>query len=105
MEDMIRRIVEMDRAAQEVLATAQTEKLNAETQITEKIAKLQKNYLDQARRRIQIDTENERTQMEQKWAKRQSGFDMQQKKLQQRYDEGHDAWLKAIVETATKPAQ
>lgn len=103
MEDMIRRIVEVDRRAQQVLDKAQQEKLEAEGQITEKVLKLRENYLDQARRRIQIDTENDRTLFEQRWKRRQKYFDKQSGRLQERYAEKHDAWLATIVENATRP--
>lgn len=104
MEEMIRHIVEVDRKAQEVLADAQREKLNAETVIAEKIAQLQENYLEQARRRIRIDSENERTLFEQRWKKRQRYFDRQSENLKARYDREHDAWIAAIVAAVTGSA-
>ena len=105
MEDMIRRIVEVDRRAQQVLDKAQQEKLEAEEQIAQKVARLRENYLDQARRRIQIDAENDRTLFEQRWQRRQKHFDAQLQRLQKRYAEKHDTWLATIVETAVKEAK
>ncbi len=105
MEDMIRRIVEVDRRAQQVLDKAQQEKLEAEEQIDKKVTQLRENYLDQARRRIQIDTENDRTLFEQRWKKRQKYFDAQAKRLQERYAEKHDTWLETLVETALGESQ
>lgn len=105
MEDMIRRIVDMDRKARDILAKAQKEKLDAENLISQKAAALQENYLDQARRRIQISAENDRTLFEQRWQRRQKHYDRQLQTLQTRFEEGHDEWLKTIVETAVKPAK
>ena len=105
MENMIQRIVDMDRRAQDILATAQKEKLDAEDRIAEKAAALQKNYLDQARRRIQISAENDRTLFEQRWTRRQKHYDRQMERLETRFAENHDNWLGAIVDAATKPAE
>lgn len=101
---MIRRIVDMDRKAQEILAKAQKEKLEAEALISEKTAALQKNYLDQARRRIQISAENDRTLFEQRWQRRQQHFDRQLQRLETRFEEGHDEWLRSILEAAVSPS-
>lgn len=64
MENMIRRIVEMDQKARQITEAAQREKLDSEKEIAEKAAQLRADYLERARRRIQLNSDTERAAAE-----------------------------------------
>ena len=97
MENMIKRIIDMDRKAQAITEAAQREKLESEKEIAEKARALKEDYLARARRRIQINSETERTIAEQKWKKREEAYAAQTKKLEETYDARRAELAKAIV--------
>ena len=66
MEEMIKRIIDMDRKAQEITEAARREKLESEKELVKRAEALKEEYLDRARRRIQINAETEQTLLEQK---------------------------------------
>ena len=98
MPDIIRQIIDIDRKAQETTEAAQREKLNCEKEIAEKVQALRESYLQQARRRIQINSEMDRTIMEQKWQKRQAHYDEQAAAMEQAYTDHHSEWVDQIVQ-------
>ena len=61
MEEMIKRIIDMDKKAREITDAAQQEKIDCEKEIAQKAAQLRSEYLERARRRIQVNAETERT--------------------------------------------
>lgn len=97
MEDVIKQIIEMDRKAQQTTEAAQREKLTCEKEIEEKVQALREEYLQKARRRIQINSEMDRTIMEQKWEKCQAHYDAQAEDLEQAYAQHHDEWADEMV--------
>lgn len=97
MEAMIKRIIDMDKKAQEITEAAQKEKLNSEKEIAEKARQLRQDYLDRARHRIQINNETERARSEENWKKREAYYDQQLKRLEDTYASHHDALVEAIV--------
>lgn len=97
MEDMIKRIVDMDRKAKAITESAQQEKLAAIEDIKARASALREEYLDRARRRIQINAETERTLFEQAWRRKEAAFERQAERLDALYAEKHEQWLNAIV--------
>lgn len=103
MPDIIKQIIEIDRKAQETTEAAQREKLNCEKEIAEKVQALREDYLQKARRRIQINSEMDRTIMEQKWQKCKAHYDEQAAALEQAYADHHDEWVEQIVQRVVQP--
>ena len=50
MEEMIKRIIDMDRKAQEITEAARREKLESEKELVKRAEALKEEYLDRARR-------------------------------------------------------
>lgn len=98
MENMIKRIIDMDRKAQAITEAAQREKLDSEKEIAEKARALKEDYLERARRRIQINSETERTIAEQRWKKREDAYAAQMKRLEETYSLHRAELAKAIVD-------
>ena len=97
MEDMIKRIIDMDRKAQEITEAARREKLESEKELVKRAEALKEEYLDRARRRIQINAETEQTLLEQKWRKREEYYAEQTARLERLYAQKHTQWVADIV--------
>ena len=80
MEEMIKRIIDMDRKAQEITEAARREKLESEKELVKRAEALKEEYLDRARRRIQINAETEQTA-----------------RLERLYAQKHTQWVADIV--------
>lgn len=101
MEDMIRRIVEMDKKAREITDAAQREKLDSEKEIAERAARLREDYLTRARRRIQINRETEQVIAEQEWKKAKSRYDEMERRMNEQFAQQGDDWVEQIVRRVT----
>ena len=98
MENIIKRIVEMDQKAKTITDAARQDKLDAEKEIAGKAAALREEYLERARRRSQINGETERTVAEQRWKKREAQYNRQMAKMQERYDAEFEQLADALVQ-------
>lgn len=97
MENIIKRIVDMDKKAREITEAAYREKLDSEKDIQEKANQLREEYLALARRRIQINRDTERAILEQDWVKSQARYKVMMEKLDSLYSEHKEEWISAIV--------
>jgi hypothetical protein len=95
MEEMIRRIVDMDKKAREITDAAQKEKLESERIINEKALQLRDEVLSRARRRIQVNKELEDVILEQDWAKIKARYDVQLSNMDVLYKETGDPKYRA----------
>ena len=87
MEEMIKRIIDMDKKAREITDAAQQEKIDCEKEIAQKAAQL----------RIQVNAETERTLAEQEWRRQKAKYDKQREDLEASYGAHHEEWVKQIV--------
>ena len=97
MEAMIKRIIDMDKKAREITESAQREKLDSEKEIAENAKKLREEYLEKARRRIQVNSETERAAAEQAWHKMEARYAQQQQKLEEVFASRRTELTEAIV--------
>ncbi len=98
MEDMIKRIVDMDKKAREITEAAQREKLNLETTISQRSNELREEYLALARRRIRINRELENVVLEQEWQKTKASYDQQLAAMNAAYETNGEEWVNTLVE-------
>ena len=89
MEEMIKCIIDMDKKAREITDAAQQEKIDCEKEIAQKAAQLRSDYLERARRRIQV--------AEQEWRRQKAKYDKQREDLEASYGAHHEEWVKQIV--------
>lgn len=85
MEAMIKRIIDMDKKAQEITEAAQKEKLDSEKEIAENARKLREEYLKKARDRIRLNAETEQAATEEKWRQMESHYAEQLQKLEEAF--------------------
>ena len=97
MEEMIKRIIDMDKKAREITDAAQQEKIDCEKEIAQKAAQLRSDYLERARRRIQVNSETERAAAEQAWHKMEARYAQQQQKLEEVFASRRTELTEAIV--------
>ena len=102
MEEMIKRIIDMDKKARAITDMARQEKLDSEKDIAEKTRILREEYLERARRRIQINSETERTLAEQKWKKRETYYAGERQRMEATYAAHKDEWVQTIVRRVTE---
>lgn len=98
MENMLKRIMDMDRQAQKIIDAARQEKLEAERTIARQTEELRENYLDRTRRRIQINAENERTILRQNWRRRETGYQKQKQSMEQTFAEKGEEWAAELAD-------
>ncbi len=104
MEDMIKRIVDMDKKAREITEAAEREKAESEKEIREKASQLREDYLARARRRIQINRETERQIAQQEWEKTKAHYEGQLDRMNALYAERGDEWIRGIVDAVISHA-
>lgn len=97
MKSIINQIIEMDHQAKQITDAARQEKLTAERDIEKKAAALRTEYLERARRRAQINSENERTIAEQKWRRVEARYLRQEERLQAIFDETGEQLVEELV--------
>ena len=97
MEEMIRRIIDIDKKAREITDAAYKERLESERTIGDKASKLQDEVLSRARRRIQINKELENVILEQEWEKKKAFYDKQIICMDELTAKHGDEWVNAIV--------
>lgn len=98
MENVLKRIMDMDRQAQKIIDAARQEKLEAERSIARQAEELRENYLERTRRRIQINAENERTILRQNWRRKEAGYQQQKQKMEQTFAEKGDEWAATLAD-------
>jgi len=97
MQDMIKRIVEMDKHARELTDEAKRLKVGSEDRIAVKKQELRRSYEDKANERLELIKQAEAKTAEDELKliiKKQSEIE---KKLDDMYVQNRDVWVDAIV--------
>lgn len=97
MQDMIKRIIEMDEKARQITEEARLEKQNSEQEIAQKAQELRTEYLEKARRRIRENVKTERAAAEQKWEAQRQALEEERARLERTFADQKDGWVDEIV--------
>lgn len=97
MQNMIKRIIEMDEKARRITEEAHLEKQNSEREIAQKAQELRTEYLEEARKRIRDNVKTERAAAEQKWAAQRQVLEEEQTRLEQLFADRREDWVNEIV--------
>ena len=97
LEDMIAKIVEMDKKARDMTAEAQKDKLDFENKVIEKKESIKSEYLERAKKRIAINQESaqKRSDAELKLVEERNNEIIA--RLDSAYDQNCDKWVDEIV--------
>lgn len=97
MEDMIAKIVEMDKKARELNDKAQKTKVDYENQIILKKEKIKNDYLERAKKRIAINQQTAQKRADEKLALIETQNQAIVAKLEKTYVENVDKWVDEIT--------
>ena len=97
MQDMIKKIVDMDEKAQEITEEAKRSKAMSAQEIAETKERIRENYLARARKRIELNRIQEKNQARQILADAEKKYEVQLIKMQELYRQQGGNWVDAIV--------
>ena len=97
MQEMIKKIVDMDEKAQEITEEAKRSKALSAQEIAETKERIRENYLARARKRIELNRIQEKNQARQILADAEKKYEVQLIKMQELYRQQGGNWVDAIV--------
>ena len=97
MQDMIKKIVDIDEKAQEITEEAKRSKALSAQEIAETKERIRENYLARARKRIELNRIQEKNQARQILADAEKKYEVQLIKMQELYRQQGGNWVDAIV--------
>lgn len=97
MKDMVSRIIEMDKTAREVTQKVKNEKLTLEKEIKDLKKKIRSEYLERARKRIEINRETEQKFADEKIEIIKKEKDEICQRIKNQYDKNYENWTNTIV--------
>lgn len=101
MEDMIAKIVEMDRKAQDMTDEAQQKRLDYEQHILRKKERIKNEYLERAKKRIAINQQSAQKKADNTLAMIKERDEVIIKELDKAYEKNCDTWVNTIVARVT----
>lgn len=97
MEDMIQKIVEMDKKARDITAEAQKSKIDYEHEIIRTKEKIKNDFLERAQKRVEINSRVARQKADDEIKVIRSRYSDLTEKLDNNYSENGDKWVDEIV--------
>lgn len=97
MEDMIAKIVEMDKKARELNEKAQKTKIDYEHQVVIKKETIKNDYLERAKKRIAINQQTAQKRADEKLSGIQAKNQAVSERLERSYADNGDKWVDEIV--------
>lgn len=97
MEDMISKIVDMDKKARDITAEAQKSKIDYEHQIIQTKEKIKNDYLERAVERVKINQQTAQKRADEALKVIQSKNAAIINNLEKTYSEKSDSWVDEIV--------
>lgn len=101
MEDMIARIIEMDKKARDMTDEAQKDKLADEQQVILKKETLKNEYLERAKKRIEINRQSARKKADKYLSVIEERDSTVIQELDKAYEKNRDVWVDSIVARVT----
>lgn len=97
MEDMIAKIIDMDKKARDLTDEAQRSKISYEQEILKKKEKIKNDYLSRAKERIEINKQTAQKKADEQLAEIEKKNNSIIEKLDISYKENGDKWVDEIV--------
>ncbi len=98
MEDMIEKIIQMDKEARESLTKAKQLKIDSERKISDIKEQRRNEYIDRARTNIKVLEKEERIKAAVRLKVIENSYEQKYDRIEKVYYDNKDAWIKAIVE-------
>ncbi len=97
MENMISKIIEMDKKARDLTDEAQKSKIDFEKNILEKKEQIKNDYLNRAKERIEINKHTAQKKADEQLKAIEEKNSAVIQKLDSKYKENGDKWVDQIV--------
>lgn len=97
MEDMISKIVDMDKKARDMTSEAQQSKIDYEKQIILTKEKIKNDYLERAKKRIEINRRTAQQKSDEALAQIEAKNAAVIENLKKTHSENHENWVDEIV--------
>ena len=97
LEDMIAKIIEMDKRARDITAEAQKDKLDFEKKVIEKKENIKSDYLERAKKRIAINQESAQKKSDAELKLVEERNNAVIARLDSAYEQNCDKWVDEIV--------
>lgn len=101
MQDMLKKIIEMDEQARLVKEQAKKEKAATEQEIIETKKKIYDEYIERAKDRVRKNLEVDKANAEKEWEIKKAQHQVLSDNLDKMYSENHDLWVEQIVTRVT----
>lgn len=98
MEDMIGKIIQMDKEARESLTKANQLKIDAERKISDIKEQRRNEYIDRARTNIKALEKEEKVKAAVKLKVIENTYEQKYSRIEKVYYDNKDKWIKAIVD-------
>lgn len=98
MQEMIKKILEMDEQARRATEDANAMKVQAETSIEQQKINIREEYLARAHRRLQKIEETEQKMAQEEEAENAQKYDSAMKKLNEACDQNFESWVQTVVQ-------
>ena len=97
MQDMLKKIIEMDEQARLVKEKAIQEKAATESEIINTKQKIYNDYIDRAKERVRKNLEIDKENAEKSWQATKAKHEQALVLLENQDKENHDKWVDEIV--------
>lgn len=97
MQDMLKKIIEMDEQARLVKEQANKEKAATEQEIIETKKRIYDDYIERAKDRVRKNLEVDKANAEKEWEKTSLKHQATSENLDKMYEENRDLWVDQIV--------
>ena len=97
MQDMLKKIIEMDEQARLVKEQAQQEKATTEQEIIDTKKRIYNEYIERAKIRVEKNLEVDRTNAQKQWEKSQVKNEEIINELETSFSENSEKWADEIV--------
>lgn len=98
MEDMISKIIDMDKKARDMTNEAVQSKINYEKEIIRTKEKIKNDYLERANERIKINTQAAQKSADEKLAAIEKKNEALTAELDRSYSQNKEKWVNEIVD-------
>lgn len=97
MEEMIRRIIDMDKQARQITEDAKKHKFDAESEIQQRRAQIFSEYMERANKRLKLIEEEQKKIGEEIWAETEAKNKRTLERLSEIDARQHQQWVDQLV--------
>ena len=97
MQDLLKRIIEMDEQARKIEQEAKSEKLKSEAEVEQLREKIYNDYIERAKDRVEKNIAVDQAHADERLAAYREKTENAKQEMQRLYDSEHERWVDEIV--------